>query len=91
MDFEKIYNILKYDLVTPYVSTGGSKRDFYVYGIIKILELKFLTQLGFHYKLNESQVFYSYNSSKRVEAWLKYLVENRIYKPDNEGVKSFNQ
>lgn len=91
LDFEKIYNVLKYDLVTPYVSTGGSKRDFYVYGIIKILELKFLTQLGFHYKLNESQVFYSYNSSKRVEAWLKYMSDNRIYKPDNEGVKSFNQ
>jgi hypothetical protein len=91
LNFEKIYNILKYDLVTPYISTGGSKRDIYVYGIIKVLELKFLTQLGFHYKLNESQTFYSYNSSKRVETWLKYMVENRIYKPDNEEVRSFNQ
>ena len=91
LDFEKIYPILKYDLVTPYISTGGSKRDFYVYGLIKILELKFVTQLGFHYKLNESQTFYSYNSSKRVETWLKYMSENRIYKPDNEEVKGFNQ
>ena len=91
LDFEKIYRILKYDLVTPFISTGGNKRDFYVYGLIKILELKFVTQLGFHYKLNESQTFYSYNSTKRVEAWLKYMSENKVYKPDNEEVRSFNQ
>jgi hypothetical protein len=91
LDFEKIHQILKYDLTTPFSSAGGNKRDFYVYGIIKVLELKFVTQLGFHYKLNESQTFYSYNAGKRAEAWLKYLVENRVYRPEHYEAKSFNQ
>ncbi len=91
LDYEKIYRILKYDLVTPFTGSGNNKRDYCVYGLIKVLELKFVTRLGFHQKMNESQTFYSYNSSKRVETWLKYMVENRIYRPDSEDIKSFNQ
>jgi hypothetical protein len=91
LDYAKIYTILKYDLVTPFSGVGGNKRDYYVYGLIKILELQFVTRLGFHYKLNENQVFYSYNSSKRVEAWLKYMVENKVYRLEGEDVKAFNQ
>ncbi len=91
LDYAKIYTILKYDLVTPFSGSGGNKRDYYVYGLIKILELQFVTRLGYHYKLNENQTFYSYNSGKRVESWLKYMAENKIFRIDVEDVKAFNQ
>lgn len=91
LDFDKIYKILKYDLVTPYTAASGSRRDDYVYGIIKVLELHFNNRLGFHPKLNESQTFYSFNASKRAQAWMNYLVEKRLVRPNlpNEVV-SFN-
>jgi hypothetical protein len=91
LDMAKIYHILKYDLVTPFTNAGGNKRDLYVYGVIKILEQKFLTSLGFHYKLNENQTFYAYNCSKRAEAWLRYLAENNIYRPEENEIRGFNQ
>ncbi|MEM9921843.1 MAG: hypothetical protein AAF990_27310, partial [Bacteroidota bacterium] len=41
MDFQKIYDILQFDIVSPFVSRTGGKRDYFSYGIIKLLELKF--------------------------------------------------
>ncbi|MEM1123830.1 MAG: hypothetical protein AAGJ18_25555, partial [Bacteroidota bacterium] len=65
LDFEKIYEILTYDLVVPFLGDGGKYRDYYCYGIVKLLELHFKTTLGFHPKLNENQTFYTFNSSSR--------------------------
>jgi hypothetical protein len=90
LDFDKIYEILQYDIITPFVGDGGNRRDFYTYGIIKLLELHFKTTLGFHEKLNENQTFYSFSSSKRAMAWRKYLLENEIVKAKPELTPSFN-
>jgi hypothetical protein len=91
LDFDKIYNILKFDLVTPYTGASGNRRDDYVYGIIKVLELQFDNRLGFHPKLNESQMFYSYNASKRAKAWMNYLTEKKLINPNlHSEVMSFN-
>lgn len=65
--------LLKEDLVRPFVGTGGTVRDIYVYSVIKILELEFNENLGFHPKLNESQSFYKYTALKRRDAWVTYL------------------
>lgn len=91
LDFNKIYKILKYDLVTPFTTANGIRRDDYVYGVIKVLELHFNDRLGFHPKLNESQTFYSFNASKRAQAWMNYLIEKQLVSPNlpNEVV-SFN-
>ena len=89
-DFNKIYTILQYDIVMPFVGSGGTKRDFYTYGLIKLLEIHFQTRLGFHEKLNENQTFYTFTASKRARAWLDYLVENHhVMKPENQ-IPSFN-
>ena len=73
LDIKKAYAIITEDLVRPYVGTGGSVRDEYVFSVIKILEEEFNETLGFHPKLNESQSFYKYTSKKRAEKWAEYL------------------
>ena len=70
--------LLQYEIVTPFAGGGGSTRDQFTYGVIKLLELHFKTRLGFHEKLNENQTFYSYSSNKRAAAWRKYLSENNL-------------
>lgn len=89
LDFEKIYAILQYDIVIPFVG-GGSQRDYYVYGIIKLLELHFGTRLGFHEKLNENQTFFTYSSSKRAAAWMRFLEEKNLIEPSFIQSPSFN-
>lgn len=90
LDFHKIYDILSFDIVSPFVGTGGSKRDDYVYGIIKLLEIHFETRLGYHEKLNESQSFYTYTSSKRAKAWKEYIIDQHLIKTQHKKPPSFN-
>lgn len=89
IDYAKVYRILKYDIVTPFVGDGGNRRDYFTYGIIKLLEKDFGTSLGFHPKLNENQTFYSFSSAKRATAWMDYLEEQSLVSRVNES-KSFN-
>jgi len=72
-DSNKAYKIITEDLVRPFVGSGGSVRDIYVFGTIKLLEMEFGKDLGFHPKLNESQSFYKYTSKKRAQAWAEEL------------------
>lgn len=78
LDYKAIYDILQFDIVTPFVGENGGKRDDYTYGIIKLLELTFNDRLGFHEKLNEGQTFYSFSSSKRATAWMKFLEDKKL-------------
>jgi len=89
LDFNKIYDILQYDIVTPFVGASGGKRDDYVYGIIKLLEIEFHTRLKFHEKLNESQTFYTFSSAKRADAWKAYLLDNNIVKSNQVTAPPF--
>lgn len=80
LNYNKIYEILTYDLVVPFLGDGGKYRDYYTYGLVKLLELHFKTTLGFHPKLNENQTFYTFNSYNRVLAWRDYLEEQGLVK-----------
>ena len=73
LNINGIRNILKHDIVIPFAGGGGVHRDWYVYSVIKVLELTLNNRLGFQEKLNENQTFYAYNASKRAQAWVKYL------------------
>ncbi len=90
LDFDKINNILTYDLVVPFVGQGGQYRDDHVYAIIKVLELHFNTTLDFSSKLNEFQSFFQFNSFSRVKAWKKFLKEKNLVK-DTAIYPSFNE
>ena len=78
LDYQKIFNLLQYEIVTPFVGGGGSHRDQFIYGLIKLLELQFETRLDFHKKLNENQMFYTFTSTKRATAWRAYFVEKKL-------------
>ena len=91
MDFQKIYDILQFDIVSPFVSRTGGKRDYFSYGIIKLLELKFDDRLGFHEKLNENQTFYSFSSAKRAAAWREYLYQHKLVNIQTTIPPSFSQ
>ena len=91
LDFQKIYDILKYDLVIPFIGEGGQYRDYYVYAIIKLLELHFKTSLGFSDKLNDYQTFFQFNSFARVKAWKKYLLDHKYVKQKSNNIPSFNE
>ena len=88
LDFQKIYNILHYDIVRP-LSGEQEIRDYYVYGIIKLLEFRFNTRLGFHKKLNENQSLYQKNAKERAKAWLDYLLRRKLAKPAEGEVPAF--
>ena len=90
LDFKAIYNLLQYEIVTPFVGGGGNHRDQFTYGLIKLLELHFKTRLGFHEKLNENQTFYSFTSTKRAQAWRNYLINNKLVIPNKLAPPSFN-
>jgi hypothetical protein len=90
LDFDKIYDILRFEIVLPFTG-GGNQRDFFTYGVIKLLEFKFKTRLGFHEKLNENQTFYTFSAAKRAAAWLKYLETKGFVKPDPSIPSSFNR
>jgi hypothetical protein len=90
LDFYKIHNVLKYEIVAPFTG-GGTRRDYFTYGIIKILELHFNTNLGFHEKLNENQSFYTYSATKRATKWMQYLEKNKLVVPDPSVPSSFNR
>jgi len=91
LDFQKMYNILKYDLVIPFVGEGGQYRDYDVYAIIKLLELRFKTTLGFSDKKNDYQTFFQFNSFARVKAWKQYLLAHKYIKEKSNRVPSFNE
>ena len=78
LDYEAVARILAYDIALPFIGGGGNRRDLYVYGVVRVLELTHDTRLGFHEKLNENQVFYSYSASKRADAWLAHLREEGL-------------
>ena len=40
LDFDKIYQILRFEIVLPFTG-GGNQRDLFTYGVIKLLEFKF--------------------------------------------------
>lgn len=90
LDFYKIYNILRFEIVSPF-SGGGFQRDYFTYGIIKLLELHFDTRLGFHEKLNENQNFNTYNASQRAVKWMQFLEDRQLVKPDPSVPASFNR
>lgn len=86
-DWQKIADLLAFDITTPFAGGGGERRDWTVFGILKILEGRFGTRLGWHEKLNENQTFYTFNASKRAAAWLRVLSEKGLLtgRPGSSG------
>jgi hypothetical protein len=90
LNYQKIYEILRFESVQPFTG-GGAYRDFFTFGIIKILEMEFKTTLGFHEKLNENQTFYVNNAAKRASEWRAFLLTKKLVKKNPDEAVGFNE
>jgi len=90
LDFDKIYELLKYNVVVAFVGGGGGRQDNEVYSLVKLLELTFNTTLGFPKKLCNSNNVYGCYSDKRAKAWRNYLIDNDLLKKQHNEPISFS-
>lgn len=89
LDFDKIYEILKYDINTPLAGGGGSTKDNGVYAVIKLLEIHFKDTLGYPQKFCSSNNMYACNSRDRANSWMNYLKTNQLLKKKHNEPVSF--
>jgi len=81
LDYQAIYEMLEFDVVDALSGGGGGHRETGVYLLIKLLEFKFKTTLGFPRKLCNGGGIYGCSSDDRATEWKKYLVKNKLAKP----------
>lgn len=82
LNYSGVYENLKYNVVDAFVGGGGGRKDEGVYLIIKLLELKYKTSLGFPKKLCSWQGMYSCDCEDRAKAWMRFLEERKLVTPD---------
>ncbi len=89
LDIQLVYDMFNYEMVTPFLGSGG-QRDYFVYAVIKVLEKEFNTTLGYHEKLNENQNLFHFSAQKRATSWMQYLIKEKGFKVNNMSI-SFNR
>jgi len=90
LDYDKIYDALKYNVVVAFVGGGGGKKDNEVYSIVKLLELTHKTTLGYPKKICNSNGIYGCDSQDRANYWMQYLVDNKLLKQGHKEPVSFH-
>jgi len=90
LDYDKIYDILKHNIVDSFVGGGGAWRDNEVYSLIKLLEITHNSTLGFPKKRCSSAGVYGCNAANRATAWRQYLVDHHLLKQTHDEPVSFN-
>lgn len=78
LDHDKIYELLKYDVVVAFAGGGGGTQDNEVYSLVKLLELTFKTTLGYPNKLCNSNNMYGCDSDERAKAWMRYMADKKL-------------
>jgi hypothetical protein len=81
-DYKKLYDILKFDVVDAFVGGGGGRREDGVYMLIKLLELRFRTTLGFPRKFCNAVGVYGCDCTDRAKYWMQFLEQKGLVKPD---------
>jgi hypothetical protein len=90
LNYDKIYEALKYNVVVAFVGGGGGKQDNEVYSIIKLLELTNKTTLGYPKKICNSNGIYGCDSQDRANYWMQFLVDNKLLKEEHNEPVSFH-
>lgn len=90
LDYDKMYELLKYDVVYAFVGGGGGKEDNEVYHVVKLLELTFGTTLGFPHKLCNSSGTWGCDCTDRAAAWMKYMEDKKLLREPHAEPVSFN-
>lgn len=89
LNYDSIFEILKYNIVTAFVGGGGGKDDNEVYMVIKLLELTYHTTLGYPKKLCNSQSMYACSADDRAKMWMQFLKERKLLKKNHDEPVSF--
>jgi len=92
LDYDKIYEILKYDEVSLLLGGGGWEEcQDEVKSIAKLLEMKYHTTLGFPKifidRFGESHEMYF----GMTDAWMKYLEDHKLLKYKHDEPRSFKE
>lgn len=90
LDYDKVYELLKYNVVNAFVGGGGGADDNEVYSLVKLLELTFETTLDFPEKFCNSNNIYKCNSRRRAKAWMAYLKDKELLRKAHDEPVSFN-
>lgn len=90
LDYDKLYELLKFDNTRALVGGGGATDKKEVYALVKLLELHFRTTLGFPSKLCNSADMYSCSLVERTNAWLAYLAQHQLLKRPHQEPPSFS-
>lgn len=90
LNYDKIFDILKYNVVVAFVGGGGGSNDNEVYAIIKVLELTHKTTLAYPKKLCNSNGIYGCDSQDRAKEWMQFLVTKRLLKENHNEPVSFH-
>lgn len=75
LDMNRIYEILKFDIVDGFAGGGGGRRTVHVYSIIRLLEIHFQQHMGKHKKFNNLINSMGYSASEKAFLWMDFLVE----------------
>lgn len=89
-DYDKIYEILKYNVVNAFAGGGGGDEDNEVYTVIKLLELTHKTTLGYPQKICNAGLVYGCDARDRANEWMQYLQDNKLLKERHDEPVSFN-
>lgn len=73
LNFNKIYDILKFNLIDGFTGGKGYERIIHVYSIIKLLEIHFNVHFGKDKNFNEMISNFGYDTSEKTFAWMKFL------------------
>jgi hypothetical protein len=90
LDYDKIYDLLNYDVVVAFVGGGGGAQDNEVYSLVKVLELTFKTTLGYPHKLCNSAGMYGCDSEDRARDWMNYIEDKKLLKQKHDEPVSFH-
>lgn len=90
LDFQQIYDILKFDY-SPFYFNESYSRSEGIYAITKILEYHFHTTLGLPLKAENSDGFFIVSNFilERREKWMEYLLEHHLVKLPKNDTYSF--
>ncbi|MGI4866225.1 MAG: hypothetical protein ACRYFZ_20030 [Janthinobacterium lividum] len=90
LDYDKLYELLKFDNTRALAGGGGATDKKEVYALVKLLELHFHTTLGFPHKFCNSASMYGCSLVERTNAWLTYLTQHQLLKRPHQEPPSFS-
>jgi hypothetical protein len=89
-DFDKVYELLKYDIGEAFTGGGGGALENEVHALIKVLEFHFGgNRLGFSNKACASADMWACYPSAKARAWMKFLEDNKLLKKPHDEPLSF--